>query len=293
MKKIQIVLLVMLLGCGPTKPTKEYVSEIENWKTSRLKDLMGEEGYVNLAGLFWLKEGENTFGGSDENDLKFPEDKTPETLGAFILQNDTVYMVTSGESGITSGGIEIGKRTPAYNGDMENTPEFNWGSLRWIVIKRGEKFGVRLRDFEHENLTNMDPIEFFDLNPEMKVVADFVPYDPPKFVKTANILGMAYDAKVPGLLKFELQGQKCEMEPNLDGDLHLRFTDETTGEETYGLGRYLHADMPDASNKVVIDFNKAYNPPCAFTEHATCPIPPKANHIAFKLLAGEKNFELH
>ena len=132
-----------------------------------------------------------------------------------------------------------------------------------------------------------------DLDPEMKVVADFDPYDPPKFVKTANVLGMVYDAKVPGKLRFEIRGQKFEMEPNLDGDLHLRFTDETTGEETYGLGRYLHAAMPDESNKVVLDFNKAYNPPCAFTEYATCPLPPKANHISFKLFAGEKGFELH
>ncbi len=292
MRKLPIAVLVLLLACGPSKPTEEYIREIENWKVDRLKDLKGEKGYVNLAGLFWLKKGKNSFGSSEHSDLVFPASKSPENLGSFILQNDSVTMVISGNPGVTSSGSVVAEQTQAYNGDMENTLEFNLGSLRWTVIKRGEQFGVRLRDLEHENLTNMDPIEFFDLDPNMRVVADFVPYDPPKFVKTANVLGMVYDAEVPGLLKFELKGQKYEMEPNLDGDLHLRFTDETTGEETYGLGRYLHADMPDENNKVVVDFNRAYNPPCAFTEFATCPIPPKANHIAFKLMAGEKNFDL-
>lgn len=293
MRKIHFAALIVLLGCGPTKPSEDYIQEIEDWKTSRLKDLKGENGYVNLAGLFWLKEGENIFGSADENDLKFPENKSPEKLGSFLLKNDSVSIITSNISGITSGGAEIGEQTLAYHDSLKNSPEFNLGSLRWVVIKRGEKFAVRLRDLEHENLTTMDPLEFFELDPEMKVVADFEPYDPPRYVKTANVLGMVYDAEVPGLLKFELRGQKYEMEPNLDGDLHLRFTDETTGEETYGLGRYLHADMPDENNKVIIDFNRAYNPPCAFTEHATCPIPPKANHISFKLMAGEKNFDLH
>lgn len=293
MGKIVVGALLLLLGCGPSGPSESYIQEIENWKTKRLQELKGENGYVNLAGLFWLSEGVNTFGSSEESNFQFPEGKSPQSLGVFQLQNDSVFLIPSAESGIKIKNREIVDQVLAYHDSLEAVPEFNLTSLRWIVIKRGDKFGVRLRDLEHPSLTSMDPIVFYPLDMSMKVEADFERYDPPKFVKTSNVLGMVYDAEVPGILRFELQGQKFEMEPNLDGDLHLRFTDETTGKETYGLGRYLHADMPDASNKVVIDFNKAYNPPCAFTEHATCPLPPKANHISFKLTAGEKGYGEH
>jgi len=289
--RIHLYVLVLLLGCGPGKPTREYVQDIENWKTKRLTSLKAEKGYVNLAGLFWLKKGDNTFGGSEQNNLKFPQEKSPESLGIFLVQDDSVLLIPDNETEINISDKKIIGSILAYHDSLEIIPEFNFGSLRWTVIKRGDQFGVRLRDLEHPNLTDMDPIEYFDLDPSMKVVADFEAYDPPKMVRTSNVLGMVYDAKVPGVLQFELQGSKLQMEPNFDGDrLHLRFRDETTGVETYGLGRYLHIEMPDSSNKVVVDFNKAYNPPCAFTEYATCPIPPKENHIPFKMMVGEKNY---
>ena len=298
MRHLSILLLVgLIISCESkrqTEPTEDHIAEINAWRDYRIKYLKSEEGYVNLAGLFWLKEGDNYFGSSEDHELTFPAGKAPETLGKFVLRNDTVTMHPGESLEINFKGIQVQKPIPVYHEGMMPAPEFDHGSLRWVVIKRGQQYGVRLRDLQHPMLTSMPDIEYFDIDPNLKVEADFVPYDPPKYVKTANVLGMVYDAKVPGVLNFELGGQSFSMEPNIDGEfLHLRFTDETTEVETYGLGRYLHIKMPDENNKTIIDFNRAYNPPCAFTEFATCPIPPKENEIPFKVLGGELNYGSH
>jgi len=290
-----LTLLLALFACNnQSKITEEYRSSVEDWKTARLKALVGENGYVNLAGLFWLENDTTTFGASDDNTIKFPSGKGPDFLGSFVLKNDSVWIISNENSGVEMNGHPLTNESLAYSEDMENPIEFSLGSLIWIVIKRGDQFGVRLRDLEHPNLSNMDAIEFYPLDAAYKVIADYEPYDPPKMMKTTNVLGQTYDAKIPGFLTFELKGKSYRIEPNIDeGQLHIRFRDETTGEETYGLGRYLKAEMPSTKAKVVVDFNKAYNPPCAFTEFATCPLPPKENTIDFKVEAGERVYGEH
>lgn len=292
MKSFAPIIFFGIIACtSKPQPTEDYIKEIDTWKTERLSALRGEKGFINLAGLFWLKEGINSFGSSNTNSLIFPKEKSEGIMGSFLWANDSVLIIPAKDVVIVSNGNELTNQQLAYHDSLVKIPEYSYNSLRWTVIKRGDQYGVRLRDLNHPMLSNMIPIEYFPLNLSFQVEAQFTPYDPPRYRPTTNVLGMTYDAKIPGILSFELGGEHYEFEPNIDGDkLHLRFTDLTTGEETYGLGRYLHIDMPESEGLVTVDFNKAYNPPCAFTEFATCPIPPKENHLALKAQVGEKDY---
>ncbi|MEQ9424226.1 MAG: DUF1684 domain-containing protein [Cyclobacteriaceae bacterium] len=294
--KYYMLPLIVLFACSgkqQTEPTEEYQSEINNWKQKRLTALKAENGYVNLAGLFWLQEGETTFGGSEDNGIVFPTEKTPSYLGSFIKQDSTI-VINAIDTNMFMNDQKIIGQAVAFTSMTEKPKVFSRGSLQWIIIQRGDQIGVRLRDLEHPNLTSMEAIEYYPLNPEYRVIADYEPYDPPKMIQTTNVLGITYDAPIPGKLTFELKGKQYTLEPNIDeGDLHIRFKDATTGKETYGLGRYLKAEMPDGPAQVVVDFNKAYNPPCAFTEFATCPLPPEQNTIGIKVEAGEKTYGEH
>ena len=252
-----------------------YKSEIEAFRKARIERLKSENGWLNLAGLFWLKEGINTFGGSEKNDFVFPSDHSDEFLGQLLLKNGQVYYQTVSDTMLV------------YRDDIK-APVISHRSLRWFIIKRGDKYAVRLRDLEGEYLKAFKGIDCYPTDESYRIVADFIPTKG-KMMTIIDVTGRSYQLESPGLLRFTIGKKTYQLETSQEGDnLFIVFGDLTNKKQTYGAGRFIDTGLPDANGKVVIDFNKAYNPPCAFTPFATCPLPTPANKLTVEIPAGEQ-----
>lgn len=269
-----------------------YLKEIEKWRNERLEEINGETGWNTLVGLFWLREGKNRFGSDPSNDIVLPRTSAPKLAGTFLLDNGTVRLTTKPEIGITTGGDRV--RDLVLRSDAEGLPTpLKLGSLTMFVIKRGEKFGLRVKDKLHSARANFKGLTYFPIDINWRVQGKLEAYVPPKVVPIVNVLGMIDNMTSPGALVFEIKGKSYRLDPVLEKgskQLFVIFADQTSGKETYGAGRYVYVDPPDADGKVTIDFNKAYNPPCAFTKFATCPLPPRQNRLAIRIDAGEKRY---
>jgi uncharacterized protein (DUF1684 family) len=169
---------------------------------------------------------------------------------------------------------------------------FQCGPIKWNLIVRDTLYGIRFRDLESEAVKNFQGIERFPINENWRVSTEFEAYDPPKKIKVPNVLGQVDEELSPGAVVFTKDNQTYRIETIDAGDrLWLIFADGTSGEETYGGGRFLYTDSKaDSTRKVIVDFNKAYNPPCVLTKFATCPLPPKENYIKLRVTAGEKTW---
>ncbi len=253
----------------------KYVQEIEAFRKARIESLKSENGWLNLAGLFWLKEGVNTLGGSEKNDFVFPSDHSDAFLGELLLKNGEVYYQTVSDTMLV------------YRDDIQ-APLVSHRSLRWFIIKRGDKYAVRLRDLEGEYMKAFRGIDCFPTDAKYRIVADFVPTKG-KMMTIIDVTGRSYQLESPGMLRFTIGKKTYQLETSQEGDnLFIVFGDLTNKKQTYGAGRFIDTALPDANGKVVIDFNKAYNPPCAFTPFATCPLPTAANKLAVEIRAGEQ-----
>ena len=286
---ITLFTLALLFSCAPEKKS-EHELEIEKFHKKRIERLKEKNNWLSLAGLFWLKDGVNTFGTDYANDIVFPENKAPKKIGRFILKDSVVTAFINEGATIFSDSISIKEKV--MKSDITGTPTIlNFGSLSWYLIKRGEKYGIRLKDSESKLLKEFEDIEMFPVDATFKVNADFQPYESPREIEIPTAIGTIEKSFSPGKLLFEINGTPLQLEPISSGDgLFLVFADETNGDETYGAGRFLYVDKPDSTGAVIIDFNKSYNPPCVFTKFATCPLPTKENFLQFRITAGEKNF---
>lgn len=292
-----LLLVFSNFGCQPSDKSsteqREYVKEIEEWQQRRLKNLTKPDGWLSLIGLFWLKEGENRFGRSSANHVRFPAEKAPAVMGSFTLQNDRVTVSILNNLPVLHEGKPV--QTMEMQNDLSENPTIlNYGSLSWFVIKRGDKYGIRLRDSESETIKNFKGLDYFPIDPTWKIQARFEPYSPAKKISIPNVLGTESEETCPGALVFEKNGQRFRLDPILEENASqwfIIFSDETNGKETYGAGRFLYADPPDQNGITFLDFNKAYNPPCAFTPYATCPLPPEQNYLNLMVTAGEKKHQ--
>ncbi|MBS3770524.1 MAG: DUF1684 domain-containing protein [Bacteroidales bacterium] len=264
-----------------------YKERIMEWRSERLKNLKASDGWLNLAGLYWLDSGKNTIGSNSSNDIVFPE-KAPDNLGNLYLSDNTIQFTTLKNTEVFHQDSLIQKIQ--MQSDAKGDPTvLSHGPLKWFVIKRGDQYGIRLRDLESPLLDEVTEIPAFPVSKEWRIKAKFEPYEEKKTMEVPNVLGGTNEVESPGVLKFEYRGETYILHPMGSREsLFLVFGDETNAEETYGGGRFLVAEAPDENNNTHIDFNKAYNPPCAFTPYATCPLPPRQNVLSFKVKAGEK-----
>jgi uncharacterized protein (DUF1684 family) len=288
--------LVLLYGCGRVKLLEKgapkYISETKEWHNGRVARLKRDNGWLNLVGLYWLKQGENTFGSDKSNSLVFPE-KAPKSIGAFYLKDSVVSVKINADEDVLIDSAAV-KEMKLKNDNEANTSIMELGSLKWYVIKRGNKFGIRLRDLEAQLLKEFEGVDTFPVNEDWRIKAEFVEYNPPKNISIPTIIGTVEEDFSPGALRFTINEKQYSLDPTKAGSGYfLIFADLTSGEETYGAGRFLYVEEPDSLGNIYIDFNRAYNPPCAFTKYATCPLPPEQNRLKVRITAGEKNFGEH
>jgi len=283
---------VLLMSCTETeKISAEYEDEMNDWKRLRDDFLRTNDGYLALAGLYWLQEGANTYGSDSSNAIIFPGN-TPGFIGTIFLEGDRIFTLTNPEAGITGDGLSNAD-TLNLNPDISGEKTIlKFKSLSWYVIKRADKYGIRVKDSEYHTLTDFKGVTYFDLNPRWNVQASFVSFDPPKEIPIQNIVGFTTLSKSPGKLVFEVDNIIYSLDVMEEEDqFFVIFGDYTNGKSTYGGGRYMYTEQPDENGFVRLDFNKSYNPPCAFTEFATCPLPPKQNILKVELNAGEYTYE--
>jgi uncharacterized protein len=279
---------------APAAPAADtaYLQEIEALRKDRNEGLKQEDGWFALVGLFWLEPGENRFGSGPDNRVILPEGRSPAFAGTLIREGDAVKVRVAPGVTVTSGGKPVTEA--AVTSDAQGKPTvLELGSLSFFVIQRGDKVGVRVKDSKSPALAAFHGLDFYPIQPDWKVDARFEPYNPPKTVPVPNVLGQVSEIPSPGAVVFDWQGKTYRidaLEGSPEGGLFLLFGDKTNGKETYGAGRFLDTDPPK-DGKVVVDFNTAYNPPCAFTAFATCPLPPAQNKLAVAIEAGEKNFK--
>jgi len=275
-----------------TEPDAAYRAGFEKWKAELVDDL--KKNWVPLAGLFWLKPGDNSFGSDPSNKVAFPAGTAPAHAGVFTLQGETVTMKL--ESGVKATVDEKPVTTAVLESDVSGKPTtVAMGNLRFKVIKRGERLGIRLKDLDSPAVRNFHPLIFYQLKTKYIVNAKWVPSDGTKTVDVPNVLGDVTTEKVAGEAHFTIDGQDLHLTA-LGGDpqkgLFFVFNDLTSKSDTYPAGRFLETEAV-SNGSVVLDFNKAYNPPCASTPYATCPLAPKENRLRVAIPAGEKYDRAH
>ena len=263
-----------LLAAAATFAASTYTSEIAAWHVDREAKLKADDGWLSLAGLAWLHEGANSFGTDHGVEIELPDG--PAHAGVFHLDHGKVTVTLDGA-------------TREVKPDSDDIVKV--GRLRLLVIKRSDKYGIRVKDPESQARREFKGIQSFPADESYRVTARWVAE--PRKIPILNVLGQTEESECPGYAVFQLHGREFTLHPILEEpgakELFYIFRDETSGKETYPAGRFFYSGMPKDGH-VILDFNKAYNPPCAFTPYATCPLPPPENRLAVRIEAGEKRY---
>jgi len=299
MKKILLLLIATLISLSiyscknesaETKGSPEYLEEVKQWDQHRLERLKADDGWLNLVGRTWLKPGENKFGSAKDNDVIIESNKVPDYMGVFIFEDSSVTMKVNDGVNVSLNGEPVNE-IKMIGDESKNMTVFQCESIKWNLIIRDTLYGIRFRDLESEFIKDFEGIERFPANEDWRVAGKYEAYNPPKTISIPNVLGQISKEPSPGAVVFDWKNQTYRIDAIDAGDrLWLIFADATSGEETYGGGRFLYIDKPDSAGNLFIDFNKAYNPPCVLTKYATCPLPPKENYISLEVTAGEKMY---
>jgi uncharacterized protein len=269
--------------------TSAYEGSVQEWRVDREKRLKAEDGWLSLSGLFWLNEGENRVGSKPGSRVQLPEG-FPADAGVLFRKGEVVTFRAADGSGVKLNGEPV--RTAELRTDKSGKPDQLWvGRLRLQVIQRGTKLGVRMKDPQSDARTHFAGLQWFPIREDWRVDAKFVPR-PRKMVFDAQA-GDKQQFESPGYVEWQRGGQTLRLTPVREGDqLFFVFRDATSGKSTYGAARFIYTDLPK-DGRVLVDFNKAYNPPCVFTPYATCPLPPSENRMAIAVEAGEKMYHGH
>jgi len=286
------MLLAALLALSlPAPPASgDIVTATRTWHEGRLQRLQSDDGWLTLVGLGWLKEGQNPAGSDGKAAVVFPEG-APARVGTFTRSGVRVSFQPAPGVAVTRGGKPFtgGAVTTDEEGHAE--PDvLEVGRLRFQVIVRGDQVGVRIKDPEARARKEFKGIPTYPPSARWRLTARWEPSNPPTEIAVPNVLGQVERSPSPGTAVFTVDGKEYRLTPVLEEgspDLFFVFADETNRTETYGAGRFLYA-APAKDGTVILDFNRAYNPPCAFSAFATCPLPPRQNRLALRVDAGEK-----
>lgn len=283
-----LLLGAALLG-APAARADDYTASIEAWRAGRISRLQKPDGWLALIGRHPLEHGTWTVGSGDGSVIRLAAG--PAQLGTVTYAADgkVTFTLADGVDGAIDGTTARSAEL-VYAGDKPTYVRA--GTVNFYVMDRSGKLFLRVRDSESPRLKHFAGIDAWPVDPAWRIEADWVPFDPPHQVPVTNIIGLTELSLVPGKAVFTHEGKTYELIPIDEGpdvDLFFVLTDTTAGTETYEACRFLYAPRP-VHGKIILDFNKVYNPPCAFTPFATCPLPPKGNALSFPLRAGEKKY---
>jgi uncharacterized protein (DUF1684 family) len=269
-----------------------YVQELNKWRQNRETELKGDNSWLTVSGLFFLAQGKNTFGSGPLNDIVLPADAPAE---AGVLEFDGQRVLMRAKPPLTVNGAPTTATELKVAASGKPADQITMGALTIFVHKSGDRYAIRLRDKNSEIRRNFTGLKWFAPNEAYRVTGRFEPYPTPKAVRVPNILGDLEPYTAPGVVAFTLNGQQHTLEVYDSGSGQNRrffivFRDLTSGKETYPSARFLYADVPNAKGEVVLDFNKAYNPPCAFNPYTTCPLPSEQNRLRVRIEAGELDY---
>lgn len=285
------LLLILAAACGRAEPEIDlaaYEQEVLEWRAGRLERLVAPTGYLTQIGLHWLEPGSYTMGSDPGCDIVVPATAAA-SIGELQVSSDGVRFVVSD-------GVEVLHEEQSVTdivmpADVSgNAVLLAHRSLAWMVIERGGKLAIRIRDFEHPFVENFGPLPYYDIDPAFRVSAHLDRYAEPRTITVDTVIeGFQQFPVAPGVVSFELDGQQYELEPTISGDsLFFVFGDETGRDETYGAGRFVYADAPGEDGELILDFNKSYSAPCAFNDFSTCPVASPRNRLPIRIEAGEK-----
>lgn len=296
--KYLFLITILLCGKAPLTSCRQpatahstpasYLEAIESWRRDRVEHLKAPDSWLSLAGLYELQPGPNRFGSAADNELRFPE-PAPPRLGVFHLAGETVTVqIEPGREVRLNDSLITHIDLPLHS--AEQPAIMSWTSLSWLLLERGGRYFIRLRDADNKAIRDFTAIDYFPVNANWRFEARYLPAEAARTIIMKNVLDMELEYRSEGRLQFEKDGEHYQLEV-LDGgpeEFFVIFADESNGGETYAGGRYLYVSRPNDQGITQLDFNKAYNPPCVFTEYATCLLPPPQNHLPFVVPAGEK-----
>jgi uncharacterized protein (DUF1684 family) len=263
------------------------------WRDQRRERLLAPDGWTSLVGLHWIDPGSHYLGSAADNGIRLA--MGPAHLGMIEIKGERIRFVPDKDAPLTLDEQPLAGATNLKTDMDENGPSvigFDEGKGEATVIKRGDRFALRVKHADAPTRTGFTGLDYWPVDAGWKVQGKYVAHEPGRTMDVASIIGTIEPAANPGLVEFQRDGQTYRIEAIDEGDgrLFLVFADRTNGHGSYGAGRFLYAEKPDASGKVVIDFNQSYNPPCAFTAFATCPLPPPENRLDVAITAGEKAY---
>jgi len=281
---------LMSANVESSKPAGDYPKQIETWHAQRIERLKAPNGWLSLIGLHWMKDGKNSVGSAKGNDVVLA--KGPAHLGSIVLKDGKATIELDAKADATIDDKKIAS-AELLDDSHEKPTTVAFGSASFFLIDRNGRKGLRVKDSAAETLTHFAGIQSFPIDPAWRVEAKWEAYAPAHSLDIPTVLGTVDKMPVPGKATFTRAGKTYSLLPVLEDkdakELWFIFADRTSGKETYASARFLYADMPK-DGKVVIDFNKAYNPPCAFTPYATCPLAPPENRLDLPVTAGEKKY---
>ena len=284
--------VVSLVGTDAIRPTAARVSAddydikaTEGWRDTRAKELQSPTGWLTVSGLFFLKPGANVVGADPASDVALPAGGAPARVGIVTREPEKVWFDPA-----SGADVKINNALITSKVELTRSNRITTGRVSFFLHTSGDRLAIRVRDPESPLLRTFAGLKWFPIRESWRVTGKFVAYDTPKPVVVQNVLGDLERFVSPGEVTFNVNGTPVKLQPVRSGQrLWFIFSDATADRDTYRI-RFLYADAPAADGTVVLDFNRAYNPPCAYNPYTTCPRPPAENFLKVKIEAGEKKY---
>lgn len=294
---MRVLWTALLLVSASCFAAPEFDTELEAWRARRIESLMREESWTSLVGLHWLDPAKkSTIGSASGSDIVI--DGLPARFATIAKRGDD-WLLTFADDVEATIDAAPARGEAALVSDQQASrakaapTKVRHGAIRFVLIERGERAGLRVWNAEAPGRMQFAGLDYFPADPSWRYSAVWKPHQPERTIDIATVIGTIEPMRNPGAIEFERDGVSYRLEALQEegsDQLFVIFADRTSGGETYGAGRYLYTPMPDADDRVTLDFNRAYNPPCAFSEFATCPLPPPENRLNLRVTAGELKY---
>ena len=286
---LSFLLAVQLAAAPNVGGQTSYEESIRSWRAKQEAELKSESGWLTVVGLFWLKQGLNSIGANPSSDIVLPAGSAPDRVGTVKFHDGRAVLYLEKGVTVVHGGVPV-TELEMVSDATKNPVAVTLGELTILVIKRGERYGMRVKHKNSKQRREFTGLSWFPIRESYRVNAEFAAYGKPRSIPIANVLGDTNMMLSPGFVTFTIGGRKQRLEPVLEDEkLLFIFRDPTSGKSTYPAGRFLYTEKPK-DGKVILDFNQAVNPPCAFTSFATCPLPPRQNRLLVSIEAGALDY---